>query len=1470
MAAPAEEGHSSHGFVAKRTPGASGSFVWAARVASQSAEVTSVASLGASGTEGGVVAAGSFYVRAAVRRQSPASSSSTELLGAGLHDACLIRLRRDGSVVWAAAYGGTGADRAHAVAVDEARGVAYVTGRFSAEPGPPVVGGGAGGGSGGMLFGSHPLTGRDVRLVPELGAGDDVFMAQVRLSDGRPLWALAARGSGRAHVGGGDEYREEGLAVAVASSVPLSPLSPGGGGAFFAGKVLGAARFGVGGIHPEVATGGGDFLDGYVAFVTHDATVRWVVPVRGDDWDYAAGVAADGAGGAYVVGRSNSKRSLAVGGVALLPAAATDRTDGGSSSQPVGWAAHLNASGAVTAATLLATPVDTTRGGGGAGQAVAADGRGAAFVGGWCAGSVAFGVTDAADAVRLTGAEGQSRGFLAKVLWEGASSIGGSDESTPGGGPTAFPPVAWVEGVGTRGDGTGVRAVAVTPDLGAVAVSTVEGRQETSPGGGVIGASGAGHAMLLTATAPPSSPPPSPPTPPPPNAPFPPRAPRPPPSPAPPPLSPSPPRLRGPPATSLAPVSSPALPRLPEPNRAAVRATIKLGGLSPANFTTTAADGTVHIARDSKASVMLRAALAALIAPDIPGVTPADVVIERVLPGSAVVTFHVTDGGSPPSGGDPSGGSTGGPSGGLGTDQPGGGSTTPSAEEEAAAAAAAAAAAQRVLSSKLAASDSALNTQLVVAGFPSTVTLREVIEAPHVIGPGGTPPPLLPSPAPTASPAAPREAPPSDAAPAIDVLATPEGASTTVVAGGVVGAIVFLGVTAALRRGRTRAWLRRKAMYGGGGGVAKAAKGGGSVERVDGRGLGGNGPSSPSTKFESMEDMARSPFGTKDLGVGTEDLDVGDDEEAEVAAVDVVSGAAGRKKGGEDGKERQRGLPVIGGELFDDNEDEEVEPDATGVPASRDTASSGKSSSLGGYLGRLFGGGANKEKADAGDDDKVSVFNPAFDARITSPMDEETGVEAFLSLEEEDEGDERLGPAPAAAAADARTTRFEFEDTSAFGSLQSFDDSGDWRSRGVATPKLDNVTAVEPLGSLRSVVGSPTLARKKTLPPVRVARGADVARHRLDQSVAPAGLDLSAGGGKNLRELKGDPGYGRVDNDLGTFASVAPSPPPPPAPPESLRESHTVHGFGTVAAAASLERERRELERLNRCHDDASWRDDRQPARLSGAWEQAPDAAGLAAKSHHMLMGLMYRGSGGGASFDVLMQQTSRAARAGPARLLSAGGNNKNGKDKPGKRNGGSHHAPPGESATDSPKSPIPKHQGTLSHTAVGFMGAPGGRRAYEGSNGDVLEDFILEDEEGTSDDSDSADEDTLPRVIRTPPGAKKPIYEGRAVFAGAGFSLQPGSGAATTTTDEVQEALEKPHSSGLGVTRPSLVAWGNRKGLLPPHIPGAMPDGSVMSGASMASRNPHVPLPPLEGVTPPLPPLDPNTNKRPSRRRIF
>jgi len=178
-----------------------------------------------------------------------------------------------------------------------------------------------------------------------------------------------------------------------------------------------------------------------------------------------------------------------------------------------------------------------------------------------------------------------------KVLWSDSGTAGGTAAAAETG---VVPQVVWAAELCDVGSGGGIRGLAVTAARGAVAVGTMQGRAEVVPGMGVIGAATTeGYAMLLTAAMPPLAPPPSPPknSPPPiPRPPWPAPPPLPPPPPSPPPPSPPPPT---PPIPPSAP-PPPPLPRLPDPNTAAVRATIKLAGLNPANFTDAAGSVTVR------------------------------------------------------------------------------------------------------------------------------------------------------------------------------------------------------------------------------------------------------------------------------------------------------------------------------------------------------------------------------------------------------------------------------------------------------------------------------------------------------------------------------------------------------------------------------------------------------------------------------------------------------------------------------------------------------------------------------------------------------------------------------------------------------------------------------------------------------------------------------------------------------------
>ena len=116
-----------------------------------------------------------------------------------------------------------------------------------------------------------------------------------------------------------------------------------------------------------------------------------------------------------------------------------------------------------------------------------------------------------------------------------------------------------------------------------------------------------------------------------------------------------------------------------------------------------------YITGTTAASTMFKAALVALLAPDISDVTPDGIVVERVLQGSAVVTFYVVRGVKPPP--PPESGSAAAGQ----ADGDGGGA------EVGAAAAAAAAAMMKMLVAKLVTDPVALNAALAAAGFPVSV-----------------------------------------------------------------------------------------------------------------------------------------------------------------------------------------------------------------------------------------------------------------------------------------------------------------------------------------------------------------------------------------------------------------------------------------------------------------------------------------------------------------------------------------------------------------------------------------------------------------------------------------------------------------------------------------------------------------------------------------------------------------------------
>ncbi|WP_437707275.1 hypothetical protein WMF45_26435 [Sorangium sp. So ce448] len=126
-------------FVAKLD--AEGEHVWSRRIGEQGASLGQVVVDGV----GNVLVVGSFRGEARIGR--------SVLMSAGEDDAFVVKLDRDGEVVWARRFGGAGEDRGTGVAID-LDGAAVVTGAFS----------------GSVAFGETSL---------DSGAGADVFVAKL-------------------------------------------------------------------------------------------------------------------------------------------------------------------------------------------------------------------------------------------------------------------------------------------------------------------------------------------------------------------------------------------------------------------------------------------------------------------------------------------------------------------------------------------------------------------------------------------------------------------------------------------------------------------------------------------------------------------------------------------------------------------------------------------------------------------------------------------------------------------------------------------------------------------------------------------------------------------------------------------------------------------------------------------------------------------------------------------------------------------------------------------------------------------------------------------------------------------------------------------------------------------------------------------------------------------------------------------
>ncbi len=173
----------------------------------------------------------------------------------GGEDAFVVKLDPQGQILWSTYLGGSGDDRGLGIAVD-ADGDAWITGRT---------------GSDGWVSGGFNTA---------YQGGHDGFVAKVS-ADGQHLWST--------YLGGANE--DYGRAIAI----------DGNGNGWVVGQTH-SSGWTAGGFQTTYRGG----WDGFVASITPEGELRWSTYLGGSGHDYALGVAADPAGGAWIVGQTHS------------------------------------------------------------------------------------------------------------------------------------------------------------------------------------------------------------------------------------------------------------------------------------------------------------------------------------------------------------------------------------------------------------------------------------------------------------------------------------------------------------------------------------------------------------------------------------------------------------------------------------------------------------------------------------------------------------------------------------------------------------------------------------------------------------------------------------------------------------------------------------------------------------------------------------------------------------------------------------------------------------------------------------------------------------------------------------------------------------------------------------------------------------------------------------------------------------
>jgi hypothetical protein len=206
------------------------------------------------------------------------ASSIQPANGGGISDAFVTEINAPGTaIVYSTFLGGSDFDAANAIAVDGA-GNAYVTGLTASTVFPGVSGS---------------------SIQPALGDGSqDAFVTKINPG-----------GTGIAYstfLGGGDFNAGNGIAV------------DGAGNAYVTGFTDGTSFPGVGGSSIQPANGGGD--DAFVTKINAAGTaILYSTFLGGDGLDYGYAIAVDGAGSAYVTGKTSSTTFPGVGANSIQP-----------------------------------------------------------------------------------------------------------------------------------------------------------------------------------------------------------------------------------------------------------------------------------------------------------------------------------------------------------------------------------------------------------------------------------------------------------------------------------------------------------------------------------------------------------------------------------------------------------------------------------------------------------------------------------------------------------------------------------------------------------------------------------------------------------------------------------------------------------------------------------------------------------------------------------------------------------------------------------------------------------------------------------------------------------------------------------------------------------------------------------------------------------------------------------------------